>query len=56
MHVQVFNRNGSHATKALREKTLFNNLPKGTDTDPKVVYDAYDHPHLPPLPLPNKVS
>jgi hypothetical protein len=43
VHVQVFNRNGSHATKALREKTLFNNLPKGTDTDPKVVYDAYDH-------------
>jgi hypothetical protein len=43
VHVQVFNRDGTAATMAMREKSLFNDLPNGIDTDPKVVYDAYDH-------------
>jgi hypothetical protein len=42
VHVQVFHRDGTTATTAMREKSLFHDLPDGTDTDPKVVYDAYD--------------
>jgi hypothetical protein len=43
VHLQVFNRDGTTATKAMREKSLFNDLPNGIDTDPKVVYDTYGH-------------
>ncbi|MBI3648570.1 MAG: hypothetical protein HY240_07475 [Actinobacteria bacterium] len=41
VHVQVFDRTGATQAGPFRLKSLFNNLPAGTDTDPKVVYDTY---------------
>jgi hypothetical protein len=42
VHVQVFDRTGASVLAASRLNDLFSDLPNGTDTDPKVIYDPYD--------------
>jgi hypothetical protein len=43
VHAEVFDRTGSVRLGPIRLKGMFHDLPNATDTDPKVVYDAYDH-------------